>query len=178
MFKFVLPMFLILLSGGLFFFYIDSNYEEAKELKTEKIQYDDALNKSKELREIRDSLLSKYNTFDLEDIDKLEKMIPDNVDNVRLIMEIDALASKYGAIIRRVDVVSPAGEGELLGRDVKDYNEINLGLTIEASYEDFLKFLNDLSKSLRIMDIDSLSFNATNLSLYQFKLNFKTYWLK
>ncbi len=74
MFKFVLPMFLILLSGGLFFFYIDSNYEEAKELKTEKIQYDDALNKSKELREIRDSLLSKYNTFDLEDIDKLEKI--------------------------------------------------------------------------------------------------------
>ena len=178
MFKFIIPFFLILLSGGLFFFYIDSNYQEAKELKIEKVQYDDALNKSKELRNIRDSLLSKYNTFDSDNIEKLEKMIPDNVDNVRLIMEIDTLASKYGATIRRVDVVPQSSDGELLGRDVKDYNEINLNLTVEASYEDFIKFLSDLSKSLRIMDIDTISFEATNLNFYQFKLNFKTYWLK
>ncbi len=178
MFKFVLPIFLILLSGGLALFFVDPNYKEIQELKEEQVQYDEALDKSKELRGVRDSLLSEYNTFNPEDIDKLEKIIPDNVDNVRLIMEIDSIASKYGTTIRKVEVSSLVDESDTLGRNSKEYNAINLDLMVEASYEDFVKFLNDLSNSLRIMDINKLSFEPSFLSLYQFRLNFKTYWLK
>ncbi|MCK4918444.1 MAG: type 4a pilus biogenesis protein PilO [Candidatus Pacebacteria bacterium] len=178
MFKFILPTFLILLSGGLFFFFVDPMYQDIQVLKEEKIQYDEALNKSRELREVRDSLLSKYNRLDSENIDRLEKIIPDNIDNVKLIMEIDSMASKYGAVIRRVDVNSHVDEEGSLGKDTKEYNIVNLDLTIEASYEDFIKFLNDLSSNLRIVDVNSLSFESNYLDLYQFNLNFKTYWLK
>ncbi|MCK5285754.1 MAG: type 4a pilus biogenesis protein PilO [Candidatus Pacebacteria bacterium] len=178
MFKFILPTFLILLSGGLFFFYADSSYQDIKELKEEKIQYDEALNKSRELREIRDELLQKYNSLDSDDKDRLEKIIPDNVDNVKLIMEIDSIASKYGAVIRRVDVNSSIDESESLGKSDKEYNTIKLDLTIESSYEDFSKFLGDLSNNLRIVDVNFLSFESNYLNLYQFKLSFKTYWLK
>ena len=178
MFKFILPIFLISLSAGMFFFFIDPNYKDIQELKEDHDQYDEALNKSKELRGVRDTLLSKYNTFDPKNIERLEKIIPDNVDNVKLIMEIDSMASKYGATIRRIDVNSLISEKDPLGRDTKKYNAINLDLMIETSYEDSIKFLNDLSNSLRIMDVNSLSFESSKLSLYQFKLNFKTYWLK
>jgi len=178
MFKFLLPTFLILLVGGLFFFYIDPNYKDIQELGEENVQYDEALNKSKELRGIRDSLLSKYNTFDPENVNRLEKLLPDNVDNVRLIMEIDTMASKYGVIIRKVDVSSLIDDDKTLGIDTKKYNAIDLNLSIESSYEDFIKFLNDLSNSLRIVDVNRLMFESSSLSLYNFKLNFKTYWLK
>ncbi len=178
MFKFATPIFLILLSGALAYFFIDPNYQEIKKLKIEKIQYDEALDKSKELRGVRDALLSKYNTFNPEDIDRLEKIVPNNVDNVKLIMEIDSMASKYGATIRKVDVGISADETDSLGPNTKGYNTINLNLKIEASYKDFIKFLDDLSSSLRIMDINELSFESSKLSLYQFKLNFKTYWLE
>lgn len=178
MFKFALPIFLILLSGGLFFFFVDPNYQEIQALREEQSQYDEALNKSAELRVVRDTLLSSYNTFDPKDIEKLDKIIPDNVDNVRLVMEIDALASKYGAVIRKVDVNSSINETESLGRNIKKYNTINLNLVIESSYSDFVKFLGDLSSSLRIIDVNNLSFESTELGLYQFKLSFETYWIK
>ncbi|MBU1046226.1 type 4a pilus biogenesis protein PilO [Patescibacteria group bacterium] len=178
MFKFALPFFLILVSGGLFFFFINPNFNNIQALKIKKTQYDEALDKSKELRNVRDSLLSQYNSFDPENVSKLEKIIPDNVDNVRLVMEIDSLASKYGATIRRVDVSAPVEENALLGKDVEEYNNINLDITIESSYDDFLSFLGDLSSSLRIMDINNLSFEAEKVGLYQFKFNFTTYWLK
>ncbi|MCK5021628.1 MAG: type 4a pilus biogenesis protein PilO [Candidatus Pacebacteria bacterium] len=178
MFKFVLPLFLIILSGGLFFSYIDPVYQSVSDLKDENSQYDEALNKSKELRSVRDSLLSKYNTFLAKDLDRLKKFLPDNVDNVRLIMEIDSMASKYGVVIRKVDIDKSASNSDILGPNTEDFNTINLDFSIEASYRDFVKFLTDLTNNLRIVDIKSLSFRSSSFGLYKYNLGVKTYWLK
>ncbi|MFH1402172.1 MAG: type 4a pilus biogenesis protein PilO [Patescibacteria group bacterium] len=177
--KIAIPLFLILLSGGLFFSYTDPTYQSMNKLKEENAQYDEALNKSKELRVVRDTLLSKYNTFAAEDIDRLNKLLPDNVDNVRLIMEIDSIALKYGAIIRKVDVGSQVFDDKsVLGPPTAGYGTIDLNFVIEASYDDFIKFLSDLSNSLRIADVTNLSFQSSALGSYKYKLDIKTYWLK
>jgi len=179
MFKFAIPLFLILLSGGLFFSYIDPVYSEIKKLNAENEQYGDALNKAKELRQVRDQLLSVYNTFEKTDLDRVEKLLPDNVDNIKLIMEIDKIANKYGVIIRRVDISKNLGDSQgSLGPNTKDYNSMNLNFTLEASYKSFIMFLNDLSDDLRITDVENLSFQSTELDLYKYKLEMKTYWLK
>lgn len=177
MFKFITSTFLIVLSGTLFGVFIDPTYQEIKDLRSDTSQYDEALYKSKELRIIRDSLLSRYNSFDQEKVARLGKAVPDNVNNVRLIMEIDSIASKFGAVLRNV-AVNLNSEDEKLGRNTEDYGESNVDLLVETSYENFLRFLDDLSKSLRIIDISNLSFSSTNLDVYRFKLTFKTYWLK
>lgn len=175
--KFILPTFLLILSGTLFFLFVDPTYKEIKILKNDFGQYQEALNKSKELRSVRDSLLSKYNAVDFEKIDRLEKLVPDNVNNVRMIMEIDSVASKYGAILRNV-AVNLSTEEEGLGRSTKEHGELKVDLLVEATYENFLLFLGDLSRSLRLIDISNLSFASTNLGTYRFKVSFKTYWLK
>ena len=178
MFKLVLPIILIITSGGLFFSYVDPSYKEIKDLKEVDSQYDEALNKSKELREVRDELLSKYNTFDTEDVEKLEKLLPDHFDNVRLIMDIDNIASRYNVLIRKVDVIAGDSSENALGKNTDGFNTMSLDFVIEASYEDFQKFLEDLTNSLRLVDVVDLSFQSSNLSLYRYKLNIKTYWLK
>ena len=104
--KFIFPTVLIILSIGLFTMYIDPTYKEVKELKSVNNQYQEALNKSKELRVIRDSLLESYNSFTEADLSRIKKLLPDNVDNVRLIMDVNSMASTYGAIIRDVKVSS------------------------------------------------------------------------
>jgi len=179
MFKFAIPLFLILLSGGLFFSYIDPTYDEIKALNIENEQYSDALEKAKELRQVRDQLLSVYNTFEKKDLDRVEKLLPDNVDNIKLIMEIDEIANKYGVIVRRVDVSKSVGDTQgSLGPNTKDYNSMNLNFTLEASYQSFILFLNDLSDDLRITDVESLSFQSSELNLYNYRLSVNTYWLK
>ena len=55
--------------------------------------YNEALNNSKALEDKRDTLTAKYNTIDPNDLIKLQKLLPDNVDNIRLILEIGQIAS-------------------------------------------------------------------------------------
>jgi len=182
MFKFILPLFLIILSGGLFFSYIHPAYTETGGLKEIHKEYDDALNKSKELREIRQELLSKYNSFSEKDIKKLEKLLPDNIDNVKLIMEINQIAVKNSGMIRSIDIYSDTGgnvkKGDL-GPNLKGYDSIGLRFTVEAKYDDFVNFMQDLSDSLRIVDVVDYALKADAIGeVYKHSVNIKTYWLK
>ena len=180
MFKFATPLFLILLAGALFFMYVDPTYQTIGVLRKDMGQYNEALNKSKELRGVRDQLLSKFNTFSLDDINNLEKLLPDNVDNIRLIIEIDNMASKYGVVVRKVNInSSPVNSNQAsLGLNVSDYDSMVLDFIIEASYSDFVKFLDNLTNSLRIVDVVSLSFQSSVSDFYKYNLSVKTYWLK
>ncbi len=179
--KFFIPLFLIILSGGLFFSYIDPVYKEVGDLRVKQEEYDDALTKSKELRSIRGELLSKYNTFSEDNIYRLEKILPDCIDNVRLIMEINQIAVKNGGMIRSIDVSSATGEGESkgsLGPNTNGYESIGLEFVIEADYDNFIKFIKDLGNSLRIVDIIGYSLNPGAEGAYKHTMRIKTYWLK
>lgn len=181
MFKLIIPIFLIVLSGGLFFSYIDPAYTETGELKEEQKEYNDALTKSKELREVRGELLGKYNTFLAKDTDKLEKLLPDNIDNVRLIMEINHIAVRNGGMIRSVEVnssVSSKDEKGNLGPSLDGYESIGLSFVVEAKYDDFVNFIDDLGNSLRIVDIIDYSLKSGAEDVYKHNVSLKTYWLK
>ena len=64
--------------------------------------YDEALDNSKALEAERDKLTQKYNSFNPEDLSRLQKLLPDNVDNIRLILEIEKIASPYGMALKDV----------------------------------------------------------------------------
>jgi len=179
--KFLTPSILIIVSIVLFFVYIDPVYTEIKSIKEEKALYDEALNKSKELRQIRDSLLTKYNSFSEENLSRLKKMIPDSVDNVRLIMDIDSIASSHGITISAVNVGVGNGSDSRIGSDTgENYDFVTLDLSVLASYDDFIAFIGDLKDSLRLVDIPSISFVVPTpyLDIYKYNLTIKTYWLK
>ncbi len=181
MFKFIVPLFLIVLSGGLFFSYIDPAYVETGNLKEQQTEYDDALTKSKELREIRQELLAKYNVFLESDVKRLDKLIPNDIDNVRLIMEINQIAVKNGCAIRSIDVDSVTGSSDKsgnLGPNLDGYESIGLNFSVDAKYDDFVSFMNDLGNSLRIVDVVDYSLKASIEGVYKHEVNIKTYWLK
>lgn len=181
MLKFIVPLFLIILSGGLFFSYIHPAYTETGNLKEVYKEYDNALTKSKELREIRQELLTKYNSFSEENIQRIEKLLPDNIDNVRLIMEINQIAVRNGGMIRSIDIYSgessDSKKGDVdLGLD--GYNSIGLRFVVEAKYDDFVNFMSDLSNNLRIVDVSDYSLKSGSEDVYKHNVDIKTYWLK
>ncbi len=179
----VFSIILIIASILGFVLFVSPQYQDIMALRIEETQLRDVLTNSRTLQEKRDQLLNRYNSFTAADIARLEKMVPNNADNVKLILELQTLASRYGLELQTA-ALADSQEDTLNQRTQlqtnRDYGTIQLNLVIRGPYEGFVSFLEDVENSLRIIDVDALSFRAegTSTSVYQFNLALKTYWLK
>ncbi len=178
--KILLPILFVAVAVGLFMGFIDPTYDRVKVLRAEEAEFDQALDRSRELQEVRDQLLARYNTFPQEDLGRLERLVPDHIDNVRLILDLDSMATKYGMRVRDVSIenqVERSERGEI-GPNENNYESVILSFSVSGPYDTFRTFLADLEKSLRIVDVVGLSFTADNTGLYEYTIAIKTYWLK
>lgn len=190
-----MPLILIVLSIGIFFFLIDPQYKEIKVLLDEKAENDRMLDLANELREKRDELQDKFNNISTEEKEKLEKLLPDTVDNVRLVLDISNIAEEYGITIRDISVEgdssgdssssrtpsSPGSvgrSGAVVNNGTDNIGEIQLSFSVSASYDDFKDFLLDLEESLRLVDVTDFSVSLGNDELYDYSITISTYWLR
>ncbi|MDO8548468.1 MAG: hypothetical protein Q7R71_02235, partial [bacterium] len=90
--RLLVPFILIGAALGLFVLYTNPSYQASKATAAEVSAYDDALTKSQELKSVRDQLVSKRNTFSADNVTKLSRVLPDNVDNIRFIIDINNIA--------------------------------------------------------------------------------------
>ncbi len=177
--RIILPILLLVSSGLLFWGLIDPAYAEIKKMKKEESLYDQALSNSKELQAIRDNLLKKYNSFSQDDLDRLAKLLPDAVDNVKLIMDIDGIAGKYGMSLKSVSVKAPTTQKSgALGKNEEPVGSISLSFSVSGPYKSFVNFLIDLESSLRIVDVETISFNSSDKDANIYEMEVKTYWLR
>jgi len=173
----LISLVIIVASIGMFFGYIDPTYSKIQASRTDLAEYDRALNNSKDLQSERDKLLKKFNEIPKADRDALEKLLPDNIDNVRLIIDIDEMAKQYGMRIRDFSAQT-IEKKETIGKDNSAYGSLGVSFTTSASYNTFLAFIRDLEKSLRIMDITAIQFGASDTQVYDYSVDIRTYWLK
>lgn len=175
--KLVTPIILLLVAVALFFGYTGPAYRGTAEVRTEISSYDQALSQSRVLQERRDELLTAYNLFDAGNLERLKKLIPDNVDSVRLIMDIDAIASKYGMELREVapSQVSLEQAGEQADSEL---GSMDLSFAVSTTYDNFKMFLEDLERSLRLIEVTNISFSSSSEDLYEYRVTIKTFWLR
>lgn len=176
----------IAVSIGAFVFIVKPSYDEIKELKAEASGYEIALENAKNLQAARDRLIEKQNNFSSADLRKLEKLIPENSDNVKLILELQKIAAQYDLEIQSASTEKEEDGGttqtQVKNFDIqtRDYGVINMDFTVTGSYENFVSFLESLEQNLRITDLQTLDFGAQNeqTGAYEFSISLKTYWLK
>lgn len=154
----------VVLAGGVFFWYTKPTYDDSQTLRAEIAQNDAALDKAAELQKLRQTLLSRFNTFNTTDLDRLQKLLPDHVDNVRLILDLDKLAERHGIALQNVDVSSAQNQTVknqtalgAIGASSQKFDSLTLTFSTTATYADFVKFLSNLESSLRIVDLVSLT---------------------
>jgi Tfp pilus assembly protein PilO len=183
----IISLICILAAGAVFFMYTQPAYDGVRTLNAEIAQYDEALQKAGELQQIKQTLLSKYNTFNPADINRLQRLLPDHVDNVRLILDIDSLAGKHGMALQNVAVSaaqSSQGQQTAIGTvssAKQKYDSLTLKFTTQASYDTFRQFMSDLESSLRIVDLVALTLARTSSAgsgIYTYDITVRTYWLK
>ncbi|PIP73978.1 MAG: hypothetical protein COW88_00175 [Candidatus Lloydbacteria bacterium CG22_combo_CG10-13_8_21_14_all_47_15] len=175
--RFLLPILLLAISIGIYIGLIEPLNRDVAHIKAGVAEFDTALAKAKELQAVRDGLIGRYNEFPLSDLERVEKLLPDNVDNVRLIMDIDNIANRYKMALKNTRIIA-RGQEQPGGGMPAGVGTVGLSFSVSAPYETFLAFLNDLEQSLRIVDIGSITFTAGDVDFYEYSVLLNTYWLK
>lgn len=194
--KNLMPIVLILVSIGMFFLLIDPKYKEVQELQQQIEQNNRTLDLANELRRKRETLRDRYNQISEGEKFELEKLLPDTVDNVRLIIDINNIAEKYGIVIQNFEI-SASDDSEKDVRvtqsefegiidnaqieypDTAKIGVISFSFSVSAQYDVFIDFLRDLEESLRIVDIRSIDIDRGSGDVfYNYRVNLDTYWLK
>ena len=200
--KLIFSISFIIIALGLFLVVINPLYGEVNQLRTDVSTYNVALNNSTELQKTRDSLINVYKSVKKEDIDRLTHFLPSTINNIGLILEIEKIANLHGMPIGNIrfdtkslenqTTTTPTDNIVVAESDPADnlpYGIFPMEFTIEGKYETFVEFLKDLEHNLRLVDINSISFNVpsvtvsptggtSNSSVYSYTLKVNTYWFK
>lgn len=199
MIKYILSVILVGVGVAIFFTFTDPTYKKISELKDKTASYDDALDNSIMLEKERDKLTAKYNAIDPENLIKIKKFLPDSIDNIRLILEIEKIALPYGMVLKDVkynptekdSAPTSSGTEIVQGGQVApsaptDYGSWDLEFSTSGTYNNFINFTKDLESNLRMVDISSVQFLSSSDTksspsapdVYRFNFKIKTYWLK
>ncbi|HRH31450.1 MAG TPA: hypothetical protein PK950_02180 [Candidatus Paceibacterota bacterium] len=192
--KLIIPILLIGLAFGSYFLYTQPIYNEAKAVRAEVDKLKESEEKLNAALKKKDNLATTYNALDTTLVARLEKLMPDNLDNIKLIIDVDRTAKQYGTILNAVkfDVdqqakAATATSGTTTAvRDnktaldaKKDYNSFSLTMTFTGTFDNFTKLMSDMEKNLRIIDVTSIIFDAQDTKdVYKFEVKAKIYWLK
>lgn len=187
-------LFLLLLIGAsivTFVTLINPRYKDVQSMKKDVTNYSSRLVTAQKLKSSREDLIARYNSISKADLDNLKTLLPDSVDNIRLIIQLDSLATKNGlSSLRNVQYdtsksdQSPKADLPTAQGVQKPYGQFTISFQTTGPYKNFLSFVSDLEQNLRLVDISNVDFaqgGASDRGLVdslRYTVTLNTYWLK
>jgi len=180
----ILPFFILIAAVGLFFGYVQPTYKEEIAAQRAKIRsYDSALAAAATFREKREALIEQQNAIPQSDRTRIEGFLPDGVDNVQLIVDLNALASRSGMRLSDFNIAeAEESQGVEPGRIALDavqaVDSLEISVTAVGTYGSFRTFLAGVEHSLRPMDLVDLQISDSETGVYNYAMTFRIYWLR
>ncbi len=180
----LVPLTLLVAAIGLFVMFTNPGYQRIKELKVKVVNYEKAVAKVEELIARKQQLTNEYSAISADNLAKVERILPDNVDNIRLIIDINAVAQRNALSLSAFSIGETSPGRSLpsvaaVGESTDPVGSVTLGFKLSGSYDQLLKFIKDLEKSERLVDVQNLDFqvNAVSGSRTDYDFSIRTYWL-
>lgn len=216
MIRILISILLIIGAGGVYYFLTDPIINNPrlvdaatqnvtggiKALQKEKAALNQAIEDIQTLAGRARELEATYQTIEDEQIKRLDVFLPDSVDDLQLIVDVDTIAQKSGMQIKDVKVntdpdrttrtavrtSSSANSTATTTTEKPKVAKVALSFTTIGTYSQVRSFLADLSRSLRVLDVTKLSVvtpasptastTALGASQLQYQIELVTYWLK
>jgi Tfp pilus assembly protein PilO len=175
----ILAYLILTISIGYAFIY--SSMGDLSSLMGQKQKYDDSIIMVNNIENKKEELLAKFNNISATDRKNIETVLPSSLDFVKLVSQIDAVAANYGISVDKVtskEVNSSVGNSVATAQPQNGYQSSVIGFSFKSSYDKFNAFMNDLGKSMRILDIRSVRLTNDKSGVYSYDVEFETYWLK
>lgn len=181
---------LIFGSVGIGLFYLNPEWKEFKDLQN-KIENINSI--SLELDELineQDSLVTLINTISKEDLNRIEKTLPEGPHTAEFLVMLENLSIENKVVLQSINLASfvskkaettpsqpTPGSIVLAPKSEQLIKELPVDLVVIGTYQSFKDFLNALERNLRIIDVISLNFtSAGDTDLYTFTVRLKTYY--
>lgn len=182
MFRTLTPIFCIVIAIAIFFFFTQPMFAEIQAVQNETSEYREAVENARLFNQTLQELVNARNSFSASELDRLESLIPASVDDIRLLVDLEALAEEHEMLIGNITVnnssnsgQSQGGTGQATSLEELAYVDISFGLI--GDYEQFRALLADLEKSLYRLEVMSIAFSAGDEDLQQYDLTVRSYAL-
>lgn len=186
-----LPVILICLSIGIFFLYISPTYKNGIiPLKDEIQKSDSALAAAADFNAKQAQIATERAAIPSDAVEKLQKYLPDGVDNVQMILDLNALAARSGVTLSRFGIkensqvtsdgaIDTSGSG-LMGsqQKAKGTDSLDISVTATGTYTAFRTFLFGIEHSLRPLDVTQIIINDSKTGVYTYDMTLRIYWLR
>ncbi len=185
---------LLVLAGALYFTYTKGIWMEAQDVKTVNDQYVSAISNAERLITLRKKANDDYNSITADDREKLDKMIPDTVDNIRLIIDLNNVGVQNGLSLKNITASAKSSSGSASGAasqssssgfgkkdtsgiNIPNIDTVGVSFSVSATYQQFINLMQALEANMRIMDLTHLSVTANDTGTYDFSVQLNTYYL-
>ena len=183
----ILPTLALMVSVGIFFVYVNSTWTGPIAATKAAMQSDEqALAAAKDYAAQEQELTDARDQIPAADLARLLVFLPDSVDNVRLILDLNALAAKSGVAISNIDVSKKPASSEatntgISGIPVTNTNvvdSVDMSLSAVGTYSALKTFLSGIEKSERLLDVKDISIKGSDTGVYTYQVKLGIYWLR
>lgn len=184
-----IPVLAAIIAIGIFFGYVGPTWQgEIARTKASIESYDKALEAAAAYNEQKSQLTSARSNIDKKDLDRLAVLLPDSVNNVRLILDLDALAARSGLTLSNIDVLDTTAPNTKVGTSTSagggvsisgnTVGSIDLMLSAVGTYSSMRSFLDGVEKSARLLDVRDVAVKGSNTGAYNYQMTVRLYWLR
>lgn len=180
-----------IVAGALIIFFLVLPIKaEVDSLKFKKSQLGSTESEAKEYAALGQDVVGRFQSIDPAQVERLKKMVPDTVDNIRFINDVNGIAKKTGMKLKKVDYNAQDLKGTKIqsSEDIPVvsnslYGSYTVNFSVSGSYKQFVEFLEALENSLRLVDITDVTFTSVGqtegkVEMYDFSIKAQSYWLK
>ena len=189
MMKFIFNGILLLAAAGIFFLYIKVQYSDdvTKSVQVLQKTKQDLIATRSNLTELvmrQKVLQTNRNNFSEQQLSRLDTMLPESINPVLFIMELDTLAKTQAMSIKNIkfEPMKKAQSNAQAGAvAVKKelYDTFSVSFDVTGSYASFYTFMTAIEKGLRITDVTSIVVTANDkVDVYQYTIKAQTYSMK
>ncbi|MBU6388694.1 hypothetical protein KGQ72_02395 [Patescibacteria group bacterium] len=185
----ILPLIALLVAAGIFFAYVSPTWSGSIADTKAAIALDDqALAAADEYTKQQDTLAAARDAIDPANLTRLTTFLPDSVDNVGLILDLNALAARSGLSLANIDVVtndasgvkSSAGgpSGAPQPSAAEPVGSVDLSLTAVGTFTALQSFLSGVERSARLLDVQDITVKGSDTGVYTYQMALRLYWLR
>ncbi len=182
----IIPLISLLVAGGIIFAYVGPTWNGSIAATKEAIALDDqALAAAKQYAAQQNALASSRNAIDPADLTRLNAFMPDSVDNVGLILDLNALAARSGLSLANIDVVSGSAGGSQTSAQqgipavgASPVGSVDISLSAIGAYGALQTFLVGIERSARLLDVRDIMVKGSDTGVYTYQMVLRLYWLR
>jgi len=181
-----MPLLLIIFAIAVVFVYIRPTFGgPIADAKAKIESYSSALAAADRFQQKEAELTQSRAQIPPESLQRLQAFLPDGVNNVQLILDLDALAARSGVTLSNFNIEDASNDssnntssGQLALAASGPVESLDLTMTATGSYGAFRTFLGGIEQSLRPLDVTSLHVKDSDTGVYSYDMTVRIYWLK